>query len=111
MKKSDTYAKVIAYAKANGMTYTEIKNAEICPEVDYGYPFLDLDILEIPCAFHAEKAVVLQISTPSDMTPEDTGKSYNKYWDTITDLNHIEKPQYVALDGAYIKLMCWCDWD
>lgn len=111
MNKSAIYEKVIEFAKANNIKYAVTTNDEMCPEMDLnGYCFLDTESLEIPCSFSVDKALVLCINTPKDMTPEDTGKSYDKYWNAITDLNKIAKPQYVALDGAYIKLMCWCDW-
>jgi len=111
MNKSVIYEKVIDFAKANNIKYAVTTNDEMCPEMDLnGYCFLDTDTLEIPCSFSVDRALVLCINTPMDMTPEDTGKSYDKYWNTIWNLNKIQKPQYVALDGAYIKLMCWCDW-
>lgn len=111
MNKSVIYEKVIEYAKANNIKFAFVKDDEICPEMDLnGFCFLDTNTFEIPCTFAVDKAVILCINTPADMTPEDTGKSYHKYWDTICDLNRIGKPQYVALDGAYVKLMCWCDW-
>ena len=112
MNKSVIYEKVIEFAKANNIKYAVTTNDEMCPEMDLnGYCFLDTDTFEIPCSFSVDKALVLCINTPMDMTPEDTGKSYDKYWNTICNLNKIQKPQYIALDGAYIKLMCWCDWD
>lgn len=112
MNKSVIYEKVIEYAKANNIKFAFVKNYEICPDSDLnGFCLLDTDTFEIPCAFSVDKAVILCIDTPADMTPEDTGKSYVDYWDVINDLNRIGKPQYVALDGAYVKLMCWCDWD
>ena len=111
MNKSIVYENVIEYAKANNIKYAFVKDYEICPDSDLnGYCLLDTDTLEIPCAFAVDKAVILCIDTPKDMTPDDTGKSYGKYWDVITDLTRKGKPQYVALDGAYVKLMCWCDW-
>lgn len=111
MNKSIIYEQVIEFAKANNIKYAVTTNDEMCPEVDLnGYCFLDTESLEIPCSFSVDKALVLCINTPMDMTPEDTGKSYDKYWNVITKLNKIAKPQYVALDGAYVKLMCWCDW-
>jgi hypothetical protein len=111
MNKSIIYEKVIEYAKANNIKFAFVKDYEICPDRDLnGFCLLDTDTLEIPCAFAVDKAVILCIDTPTDMTPDDTGKSYGKYWDVITDLTRKGKPQYVALDGAYIKLMCWCDW-
>lgn len=112
MNKSVIYEKVIEYAKANNIKFAFVKNYEICPDSDLnGFCLLDTDTFEIPCAFSVDKAVILCIDTPMDMTPEDTGESYGKYWGTICDLNEIQKPQYVALDGACVKLMCWCDWD
>lgn len=112
MNKNHVYNQVIEYAKANNINYAVTAHEEICPEVDLnGYSFLDTNTFEIPCSFSVDKAVILCIDTPVDMTPEDTGKSYGKYWSTITDLNKIAKPQYVAVDGAYVKLMCWCDWE
>lgn len=112
MNKNVIYENVIEYAKANNIKFAFVKNNEICPDSDLnGFCLLDTDTFEIPCAFSVDKAVILCIDTPVDMTPEDTGKSYNKYWDVIANLNRIGKPQYVALDGAYVKLMCWCDWD
>jgi len=111
MNKNNVYEQVIEFAKANNLKYAVTTNDEMCPEMDLnGYCFLDTESLEIPCSFNVDKALVLCINTPMDMTPEDTGESYDKYWNVITDLNKIAKPQYVALDGAYIKLMCWCDW-
>lgn len=111
MNKNVIYEKVIEYAKANNIKFVVVKNDEIDPAMDLnGYNFLDTDLLEIPCTFAVDKAIILCIDTPVDMTPEDTGKSYQKYWDTICELKNIQKPKYVALDGAYIKLMCWCDW-
>ena len=111
MNKNNVYEQVIEYAKAKNIKFVIVKNDEIDPAMDLnGYNFLDTDILEIPCTFAVDKAIILCIDTPMDMTPEDTGKSYDKYWNTICALKKIQKPQYVALDGAYIKLMCWCDW-
>lgn len=111
MNKNNIYEKIIDYAQANHIKFTVVKDDEIDPAMDLnGYNFLDTDLLEIPCTFAVDKAIILCIDTPMDMTPEDTGESYHKYWDTICDLKKIQKPQYVALDGAYIKLMCWCDW-
>lgn len=112
MNKNHVYNQVIEYAKANNIKFAVTTHQEMCPEVDLnGYSFLDTNTFEIPCSFSVDKAVILCIDTPVDMTPEDTGKSYGKYWSTITDLNKIAKPQYVAVDGAYVKLMCWCDWE
>ena len=111
MNKSVIYEKVIEYAKANNIKFAFVKDNEIDPAMDLnGYNFLDTNTFEIPCAFAVDRAVILCIDTPADMTPEDTGKSYLNYWDVINDLNKIGKPQYIALDGAYVKLMCWCDW-
>jgi len=111
MNKNNVYEQVIEYAKANNIKFVIVKDYEIDPAMDLnGYNLLDTDILEIPCTFAVDKAIILCIDTPMDMTPEDTGESYDKYWNTICGLNKIQKPQYVALDGAYIKLMCWCDW-
>lgn len=111
MNKNSIYEKVIEYANANNIKFAVVKDDEIDPAMDLnGYNFLDTDTLEIPCTFAVDRAIILCIDTPMDMTPEDTGESYHKYWDTIWDLREIQKPQYVALDGAYIKLMCWCDW-
>lgn len=111
MNKNNVYEQVIEYAKAKNIKFIIVKDDEIDPAFDLnGYNFLDTDILEIPCTFAVDKALILCVDTPMDMTPEDTGKSYDKYWNTICDLKKIQKPQYVALDGAYIKLMCWCDW-
>jgi hypothetical protein len=111
MNKSAIYEKVIEYAKANNIKFAFVKNDEIDPAMDLnGYNFLDTDTFEIPCTFAVDRAVILCINTPVDMTPEDTGESYLNYWDVINDLNKIGKPQYIALDGAYVKLMCWCDW-
>jgi hypothetical protein len=111
MNKSVIYEKVIEYAKANNIKFAFVKNDEIDPAMDLnGYNFLDTDTFEIPCTFAVDRAVILCINTPVDMTPEDTGESYLNYWDVINDLNKIGKPQYIALNGAYIKLMCWCDW-
>lgn len=112
MNKNNVYEQVIEYAKANNIKFAFVKNNEICPEMDLnGFCFLDTDTFEIPCSFAVDMAIILCIDTPTDMTPEDTGKSYDKYWNTICNLNKIQKPQYIALDGAYVKLMCWCDWD
>ena len=111
MNKSVIYEKVIEYAKANNIKFAFVKDNEIDPAMDLnGYNFLDTNTFEIPCTFAVDRAVILCINTPVDMTPEDTGKSYLNYWDVINDLNKIGKPQYIALDGAYVKLMCWCDW-
>jgi hypothetical protein len=111
MNKNNVYEQVIEFAKANNLKYAVTTNDEMCPEMDLnGYCFIDTESLEIPCSFNVDKALVLCINTPMDMTPDDTGKSYDRYWNTICGLKKIQKPQYVALDGAYIKLMCWCDW-
>lgn len=111
MNKSVIYEKVIEYAKANNIKFAFVKDNEIDPAMDLnGYNLLDTDTFEIPCTFAVDRAIILCIDTPADMTPEDTGKSYLNYWDVINDLNKIGKPQYIALDGAYVKLMCWCDW-
>lgn len=112
MNKNHVYEQVIEYAKANNIKFAITTHEEMCPEVDLnGYCFLDTDTFEIPAAFSVDKAVILCIDTPVDMTPEDTGESYDKYWATITNLNKIGKPQYIAIDGVYVKLMCWCDWE
>jgi hypothetical protein len=111
MNKNNIYEKIINYAQANNIKFVVVKDDEIDPAMDLnGYNFLDINLLEIPCTFAVDKAIILCIDSPMDMTPEDTGESYDKYWNTICKLNKIQKPQYVALDGAYIKLMCWCDW-
>lgn len=105
------YKAVIDYAKANGLEYAYTdSNMEIDPSFDFnGFDFIDTETFEIPCSFEVEDAVIVCLMTPNEMTPEDTGKSYDRYYNILTGLNNIAKPQYIAPDGCYVKMMCWCN--
>jgi hypothetical protein len=105
------YKAVIDYAKANGLEYAWTdSNMEIDPSFDFnGFDFIDTETFEIPCSFEVEDAVIVCLMTPNEMTPEDTGASYDRYYNILTGLNKIAKPQYIAPDGCYVKMMCWCN--
>jgi hypothetical protein len=105
------YKAVIDYANANGLKYAYTdSNMEIDPSFDFnGFDFIDTETFEIPCCFEVEDAVIVCLMTPNEMTPEDTGESYDHYYNILTGLNKIAKPQYIAPDGCYVKMMCWCN--
>jgi len=112
--KSKDYKSIIDYAKKENLRFAVINNFK---EIDTPFEFnglfaIDTETFEIPCCFAVERALVVCILTPNDMTPEDTGKSYNVYDNHIHGLRSICRPQYIVPDegGAYIKLMIWCDW-
>ena len=111
---SKDYKSIIDYAKKRGLRFAAINDFK---EIDTTFEFnglsaIDTETFEIPCCFAVERALVVCILTPNDMTPEDTGKSYHVYYDDICGLRDICRPQYIVPDegGAYIKLMIWCDW-
>lgn len=111
--KSIGYKTLIDYAKKNNIKFGVINNYE---EIDSSFDFnglslIDTETLEIPCTFAVDRALIMCIPTPKDMTPDDTGRSQDIYDRMVYDLRTICRPQYIAVDGAYIKLMCWCDWD
>ncbi len=112
--KSKDYKSIIDYAKKENLRFAVINDFK---EIDTPFEFnglfaIDTETFEIPCCFAVERALVVCILTPNDMTPEDTGKSYNVYDNHIHGLRSICRPQYIVPDegGAYIKLMIWCDW-
>ena len=111
--KSKDYKSVIDYAKKRGLRFAAINEFK---EIDANFEFnglsaIDTETFEIPCCFAVDRALVVCLLTPHDMTPEDTGKSYQTYYDDVCSLREICRPQYIVPDGAYIKLMIWCDWD
>lgn len=110
--KSVNYKALIEFAKKNNINYAVINEyKEIDSVFEFnGLPMIDTETFEIPCCFAVERALIMCIQTPVDMTPEDTGESYMEYANTINHLNSICRPQYIAPEGCYIKLMCWCDW-
>lgn len=105
------YKAIIDYAKANGLKYAYTdSNMEIDPSFDFnGFDFIDTETFEIPCSFEVDNAVIVCLMTPNELTPEDTGESYDRYYNILTGLNKIAKPQYIAPDGCYVKMMCWCN--
>lgn len=105
------YKAVIDYAKANGLKYTYTdSNMEIDPSFDFnGFDFIDTETFEIPNCFEVDDAVIVCLMTPNELTPEDTGESYDDYYNLVCGLNKIAKPQYIAPDGCYVKMMCWCN--
>lgn len=112
--KSKDYKSIIDYAKKEKLRFAAINDFK---EIDTSFEFnglsaIDTETFEIPCCFAVERALVVCIPTPHDMTPEDTGQSYNVYNNHIYDLRSICRPQYIVPDegGTYIKLMIWCDW-
>ena len=110
--KSNDYKSIIDYANKNNIRFAainEFKEIDACFEFN-NMPLIDTETFEIPCCFAVDRALVLCIPTPHDMTPEDTGKSYQTYYDYVDQLRQICRPQYIALDGAYVKIMMWCDW-
>lgn len=110
--KSSEYKKIIDFAKEKSIKYCVINECtEIDPCFDFNnLPLIDTETFEIPCCFEVDRALVLCFPSPHDMTPEDTGKSYQTYYDYVDQLRKICRPQYIALEGAYVKLMVWCDW-
>ena len=112
--KSKDYKSIIDYAKKNNIRFACINDfKEIDPSFEFnGLSAIDTETFEIPCCFAVERALVLCLLTPYEMTPEDTGESYDKYYSTLSDLREISRPQYIVPDesGDYIKLMMWCDW-
>lgn len=112
--KSKDYKSIIDYAKKEDLRFAVINDfKEIDPSFEFnGLSAIDTETFEIPCCFAVERALVVCILTPNDMTPEDTGMSYNVYNNHINGLRSICRPQYIVPDegGAYIKLMIWCDW-
>lgn len=109
--KKNNYSAIIDYCNANKLKFCVANDMEIDPAMDFNdLPFIDTETFEIPCCFMVEKAVIVNIPTPNEMTPEDTGESYGKYQYFVHGLTAISRPQYIAPDGFYIKLMCWCDW-
>lgn len=111
---SKVYKSVIDYAKKRGLRFAAINDFK---EIDTAFEFnglsaIDAETFEIPCCFAVDRALVVCLQTPHDMTPEDTGKSYHVYYDDMCGLREICRPQYIVPDegGAYIQLMIWCDW-
>ena len=109
--KSNDYKSIIDYSKRNNIRFAAInKSMEIDVPFEFNeIPLIDTETFEIPICFEVERALVLCIPTPVDMTPEDTGKSYQKYIDYVNQLRQLSRPQYIGLDGCYIKVMMWCD--
>lgn len=110
--KSKDYKSIIDYANKNNIRFAainEFKEVDACFEFN-NLPLIDTETFEIPCCFAVERALVLCIPTPHDMTPEDTGKSYQTYYDHVQTLRELCRPQYIAVEGAYVKVMMWCDW-
>lgn len=112
--KSKDYKSLIDYAKKRGLRFAAINDFK---EIDTSFEFnglsaIDTNTFEIPCCFAVERALVVCLLTPHDMTPEDTGESYHDYYADMCGLRDICRPQYIVPDegGTYIKLMIWCDW-
>ena len=111
MSKNINYSAIFDFANANKLNFCVVNDDEIDSAMQFnGLSFIDTETFEIPCSFMVEKAVIVNIPTPNEMTPEDTGESYGKYKDFVDGLTAISRPQYIAPDGCYIKLMCWCKW-
>jgi hypothetical protein len=109
--KSNDYKSIIDYAKKHDIRFAVIDGFK---EIDSAFEFnglsaIDTETFETPCCFAVDRALVLCLKTPADMTPEDTGESYPIYDSIRSDLS-LFHPQYIVPDGAYIKLMIWCDW-
>ena len=110
--KSKDYKSIIDYANKNNIRFAainEFKEIDACFEFN-NLPLIDTETFEIPCCFAVERALVVCIPTPHDMTPEDTGKSYQTYYNNVQTLRELCRPQYIAVEGAYVKVMMWCDW-
>lgn len=110
--KSKNYKALIDYAKKNNIKFAVVNGFdEIDSSFDFdGLSLIDTETFEIPCCFGVDRALIMCIDTPADMTPDDTGKSFYDYSNTVNELREICRPQYIAPQGCYIKLMCWCDW-
>lgn len=111
---SKDYKSIIDYAKKRGLRFAAINDFK---EIDTTFEFnglsaIDTETFEIPCCFAVERALVVCILTPNDMTPEDTGESYQTYYDHVQTMRELCRPQYIVPNegGAYIQLMIWCDW-
>lgn len=111
MNKND-YKAIADYCTKHNIKFAVIPNEmELDPATELnGFNLIDTETFEIPCCFEVERGLIVCLDTPKDMTPNDTGESYDKYYSQLTDLRLISRPQYIAVDGSYIKLMCWCDW-
>lgn len=109
---NNNYKEVIEFCKLNNIKFAVVsKETEITPTVDLnGFDLIDTETFEIPSSFEVERAIIVCIDTPKDLTPEDTGKSYDTYHNTVNRLRYISRPQYIGVDGSYVKLMVWCEW-
>ena len=109
---SKDYQSIIDYAKKNNLNFAVVNDfMEIDPSMDLnGLTAIDTDTFEMPCCFSVDRALIVNIMTTSELTPEDTGKSYDGYYDHVTSLRLLYRPQYIVPCGNYIKLMIWCDW-
>lgn len=111
MNKND-YKAIADYCTKHSIKFAVIPSEmELDPATELnGFGLIDTETFEIPCCFEVERGLIVCLDTPKDMTPGDTGESYDKYYNQLTDLRLVSRPQYIAVDGSYIKLMCWCDW-
>ena len=108
----NNYKAIADYCTEHNIKFAVIPNEmELDPATELnGFNLIDTETFEIPCCFDVERGLIVCLDTPKDMTPDDTGESYDKYYSQLTDLRQISRPQYIAVDGSYIKMMCWCDW-
>ena len=108
----NNYKAIADFCKENNIKFAVITDeSEICPTIDLnGFDFIDTETFEIPASFNVDRCLTVCLDTPNMMTPEDTAESYDKYYNIVTKLRELSRPQYIAVDGSYIKLMCWCDW-
>lgn len=108
----NNYKAIADFCKENNIKFAVITDeSEICPTIDLnGFDFIDTETFEIPTSFNVDRCLTVCLDTPNMMTPEDTAESYDKYYNIVTKLRELSRPQYIAVDGSYIKLMCWCDW-
>lgn len=106
------YKSIADYCTKHSIKFAVIPDEmELDPATELnGFNLIDTRTFEIPCCFDVERGLIVCLDTPKDMTPNDTGESYDKYYNQLTDLRLISRPQYIAVDGSYVKLMCWCDW-
>jgi len=109
----NTFNELVRFAKNNGINFGYFDEPDVIESsFDFnGLEFINTETFEIPCCIIPDNALIMCINTPFDMTPDDTGLSYDEYRNVILDLINIQKPTYIAVDGAYVKLMCWCDLD
>lgn len=108
----DTIQKIKEYASKHGLDHADIVDSEVTPVTDFnGLDFIDTENFEIPSSFEVDRAVVVNIKTPDEINPEDTGgDAYEQYRASVCELTQTARPQYIAVNGSYVKLMCWCQW-